>query len=104
MAAIHDLLAQIQDEALRNRIEQEVERITKTKKFGLVFEEHLPECTPLFDMPIKVGSKVMRRNSKEDKSLYVVQKLDGDKVACFKRDNLEEIIQTAWYWEQHRTY
>ena len=93
MAAIHDLLAQIQDEALRNRIEQEVERITKTKKFGLVFEEHLPECTPLFDMPIKVGSKVMRRNSKEDKSLYVVQKLDGDKVACFKRDNLEEIIQ-----------
>ena len=46
MAAIHDLLAQIQDEALRNRIEQEVDKITKTKKFGLVFEQHLPECTP----------------------------------------------------------
>ncbi len=36
MAAIHDLLAQVQDEALRDRIEQEVERLSKTKKFGLV--------------------------------------------------------------------
>lgn len=56
MAAIHDLLAQIQDEALRNRIEQEVDKLSKTKKFGLVFEEHLPECTPLYDMPIITGN------------------------------------------------
>lgn len=39
MAAIHDLLAQIQDEALRERIEKEVNKLSKTKKFGLVFEE-----------------------------------------------------------------
>ena len=78
MAAIHDLLAQIQDEALRDRIEQEVDRLTKTKKFGLVFEQHLPECTPLYDMPIKAGSKVMLRNTKEDKSIYVVIKVDEE--------------------------
>lgn len=35
MAAIHDLLAQIQDDALRERIEKEVNKLTKTKKFGL---------------------------------------------------------------------
>lgn len=46
MAAIHDLLAQIQDEALRERIEKEIDKLSKTKKFGLVFEEHMPECTP----------------------------------------------------------
>ena len=90
MAAIHDLLAQIQDEALRNRIEQEVDRLSKTKKFGLVFEQHLPECTPLYDMPIKSGSKVMLRNAKEDKSIYVVIKVDDENVVCGNKENLQE--------------
>lgn len=90
MSAIHDLLAQIQDEALRDRIAKEVDRITKTKKFGLVFEQHLPECTPLFDMPIKVGTNVMLRNSKNDKATYSVLKIDGENVVCGKKDNLKE--------------
>lgn len=34
MAAIHDLLAQVQDEVLRARLEQEINRLSKTKKFG----------------------------------------------------------------------
>lgn len=55
MAAIHDLLAQVQDQALRERIEKEIERLSKTKKFGLVFEEHLPECAPLYNVPVKKG-------------------------------------------------
>jgi len=45
MAAINDLLRQIPDTSLRNRLEQEFARISKNKKFGLVFEEHIPECT-----------------------------------------------------------
>ena len=90
MAAIHDLLAQIQDEALRERIEKEVNKLSKTKEFRLVFEEHLPECTPLYDMSIKVGCNVMLRNTKEDKSLYVVLKIDNEKVICGKKDNIQE--------------
>ena len=61
MAAIHDLLAQVQDEALRARLEQEINRLTKQKKFGLVFEEHLPECTPLYDVPVKRGANVAKK-------------------------------------------
>ena len=61
MAAIHDLLAQVQDEALRARLEQEINRLSKTKKFGLVFEEHLPECTPLYDIPVKRGYNVEKK-------------------------------------------
>lgn len=38
MAAIHDLLAQVQDQALRERIEKEIEKMSKTKKFGLVLK------------------------------------------------------------------
>ena len=45
MAAINDLIKQIEDKALRDRLAQEVERISSNKKFGLVFEEHMPECT-----------------------------------------------------------
>ena len=61
MAAIHDLLAQVQDDVLRARLEQEINRLTKQKKFGLVFEEHLPECTPLYDVPVKRGSNVAKK-------------------------------------------
>ena len=50
MAAIHDLLAQVQDEALRARLEQEINKLSKTKKFGLVFEEPANSyCTKLFN-------------------------------------------------------
>ena len=47
MAAINDLINQIQDPALRAKIEQEVDKLTKQKKFGLVFEEHLPDTLAL---------------------------------------------------------
>ncbi|MBR1548374.1 MAG: hypothetical protein IJ637_06585, partial [Prevotella sp.] len=43
MSAINDLIAQIEDEGLRQRIDTEVKRLLKQKKFGLVFEEHQPE-------------------------------------------------------------
>ncbi len=69
MAAINDLISQIQDEALRNRIQEEVSKIAKQKKFGLAFEEHIPESTPLYDMFIKRDSNVMLRDSKNDKSI-----------------------------------
>ena len=43
MAAINDLIAQIKDDDLRSRIDAELKRLLKQKKFGLVFEDHMPE-------------------------------------------------------------
>ena len=43
MAIINDLIAQIEDDGLRQRIDEELKRLLKQKKFGLVFEEHQPE-------------------------------------------------------------
>ena len=71
MAAIDDLISQIQDTELRDRIQKEVNKLSKQKKFGLVFEEHLPECTPLFDMPIRRGCNVMLRDNKENQSMLL---------------------------------
>lgn len=107
MAAIHDLIAQIQDEGLRARIEQEVNKLSKIKKFGLVFEEHLPECTPLYDMPVQVGANVMLRDTRDDKTLYVALKIENGNVLCGKKDNiqektefkLDEIIRVAEFGE-----
>lgn len=95
MAAINDLINQIQDPILRNRIEEEVNKMAKQKKFGLVFEEHLPESTPLYDMPIKRGCNVMLRDNKDDKSIYSVLKLDGDTAICVKREQKEEVVTFA---------
>ena len=88
MSAINDLIAQIENEELRNRIAKEVSKLTKQKKFGLVFEEHLPECTPLYDIPVKRGSKVATygENNKLDVSaIYTVMSVNGDNALCLKR-------------------
>lgn len=92
MAAINDLISQIQDETLRNRIQEEVSKMAKQKKFGLVFEEHMPESTPLYDMPIKRGCNVMRRDSKDDKTIYVVLKIEGDTAVCVKPEQKDEAV------------
>lgn len=92
MAAINDLISQIQDETLRNRIQEEVSKMAKQKKFGLVFEEHMPESTPLYDMPIKRGCNVMLRDSKDDKAIYVVLKVEGNTAVCVKPKQKDEAV------------
>ncbi len=62
MAAIDDLINQIDDAELRKRIRAEVNQMNKHKKFGLVFEDHLPECTPLYGIPIKKGEPCRKEN------------------------------------------
>lgn len=61
MAAINDLIARIQDPELRLHVAKEVKELTKHKKFGLVFENHVPEMTLLYDYPIGRGCKVIRK-------------------------------------------
>lgn len=92
MAAINDLIKQIKDPELQNRIQKEVDKLSKQKKFGLVFEEHLPECTPLYDMPVKKSCNIMLRNNKEDKSIYIVLKIENDQAVCAKKGSPEETV------------
>jgi adenine-specific DNA-methyltransferase len=81
MAAIKDLLQQITDPMLRERLTEEVTRISKNKKFGLVFEEHVPECTPLYGVPIRCDSTVARKTGKLNQ-IYIVKKIDGKTAVC----------------------
>ena len=88
MSALTDLVAQIEDATLRERIEKEVERMTKEKKFGLVFENHEPECTPLYEVPIKEGSLVARKAGKINE-VYNVLRITDDIAECMNRDTKE---------------
>lgn len=105
MAAINDLIGQIQDPELRAQIEREVSKLAKQKKFGLVFEEHLPECTPLYDVPVRRGRMVARKTGKVSET-YVVLKLDGDTAVCLPKDGgdaqmipLAELVTVAEFGE-----
>lgn len=90
MAAINDLIAQITDESLRRRLEQEINKLSKQKKFGLVFESHLPEVTPLYDMQIKRGCKVMLRDRSEDKNIYTVLSIEDSVAVCVTKTKEEK--------------
>ena len=61
MAKIEDLIAQIPDERLKKAIGTEVRELKKNKKFGLVFEEHLPETVRLPKLPVKAGELVAKK-------------------------------------------
>lgn len=105
MAAIHDLLAQVQDEALRARLEQEINRLSKTKKFGLVFEEHLPECTPLYDIPVKRGSTVAKKAGAVSE-MYEVSAIKDGIATCYHNVTeekeeipVEELVSVAQFGE-----
>ena len=90
MAAINDLIAQIEDIALRERIAKEVDRLSKQKKFGLVFEEHLPECTPLYDIPVKVGALVAKKAG-EVNDVYKVLGIEDNTAQCLHRESKETV-------------
>lgn len=111
MAAINDLIAQITDEGLRKRIEQEVNKLSKQKKFGLVFESHLPEVTPLYDMPIKAGCKVILRDRREDKNIYIVLTVDNGMAVCglksaeeTKSISVNDLVRVAEFGESIYPY
>ncbi len=105
MALLQDLIQQIDDPTLRDRILQETDKLMKQKKFGLVFEEHLPECTPLYDVPIRVGSKVALKTGYVS-DIYTVVKIDDAEVLCDRRETheqktfqLDELVVVAEFGE-----
>ena len=88
MSSLTDLVSQIENPILRERIAVEIDKLSKQKKFGLVFEEHLPECTPLYDIPVKKGGKVAIKARKIEE-VYTVLKIEDGIALCLKSDKTE---------------
>ncbi len=81
MAKIEDLIAQIPDERLRKGIAAEVKALKKTKKFGLVFEEHLPETVRLPNLTVKPGELVAVK-SESGNRLWRVKSIEKKIAVC----------------------
>ncbi len=101
MAELQELIEKIENPELRSQIREATSRLLKRKKFGLVFEEHLPECTPLYDIPVKKGAKVSKRDGKASE-LFTVLKIDGDDALCLPANSneavtfpLDQLVTTA---------
>lgn len=92
MAKIHDLLERVGDANLRSALRDEFERATKHKKFGLVFEEHLPECTPLWGMKIRRGMTAARKDGDFNDVLMVQRVKDGVATCWHASANKSEDI------------
>jgi len=92
MSVISDLIDKIKDPNLRARISEEVARMQKQKKFGLVFEEHLPEATPLYEAAISIGSLVSLKD-KEFKEFFRVKQMKGETLVCEREDDSRERVE-----------
>lgn len=69
-------IGQIQDEALRTRIAREVELLRGSRRFGLVFDRHLPEAVRLPDHPVRKGVSVTLRDESTSESWRVLRFAD----------------------------
>lgn len=105
MAAINDLLRQVTDAPLRERLTREFDRLNKNKKFGLVFEEHIPECTPLYGVPIRRGATAALKNGRVN-DLYTVLKVGEEKALCLRKETgetseiaLSDLVTVAQFGE-----
>ena len=81
MAAIHQLISQVSDAALRERLRQEADTLTQGRSFGLVFERHLPEVTPIYGTRPRRGDAVAVRGEPLD-DLWRVQRLLHGQAQC----------------------
>ena len=70
-----------------------------------MFEEHVPECTPLYGVPVRRGSTVARKTGKMSE-IYTVKKIDGEAAVCVKKSTkatetipLVELVSVAQFGE-----
>ena len=76
MARLEDLIDEISDPDLRQQIAHEVKHLKSTKRFGLVYEEHVPETVSLFGLPIRQGALVQKRTASDDQTKWEVVSAD----------------------------
>ena len=95
MAHLDDLISQVKDDRLRRDMEQALATLKRKQKFGLVYEEHLPEHTALFGLPIRTGDLVQRRDDPKGKTRYTVLGVNGDTVTAEPEDGGEPISVDA---------
>lgn len=110
MAEIHELVDRVADPELKAQLLAAVNKLAKQKKFGLVFEEHLPECTPLYEVPVQKGRLVAKEGG-ETKDLYIVLTITDGVAKCLPKNggdvvelSVDELVSVAEFGEPSYPY
>ena len=105
MAEIHELIDRVSDPELKAQLQAAVDKLARQKKFGLVFEEHLPECTLLYEIPVKKGRQVARKQG-EVGALYPVLSVTDGVATCLPKSGgeavelpVDELVSVAEFGE-----
>jgi adenine-specific DNA-methyltransferase len=89
MAIIDQLVDEVTNKDLRTHIKKELKDLRDNKKFGLVFEEHLPEHVLLYNSKIKKGTNVVQKEN-QNNEVYKVNKVEKDMAYCSTSSEQEE--------------
>lgn len=81
MAAIDELINKIENPSLKLQLQQQMRKLLKQKKFGLVFEDHLPESTIMQGVAIRPGLTATFKANPHSEDFYV-RSLNGDNALC----------------------
>ena len=105
MAEIHELIDRVAEPELKAQLLAAADKLSKQKKFGLVFEDHLPECTPLHEVPVQKG-RLVSLKGRETNDLYVVLTITDGIAACLPKNGGEvakfpvnELVSVAEFGE-----
>ncbi len=85
------LLDKVDDPALRADLKRQVELLRARRRFGLVFEEHLPERVLLPEHTVRRGTRVVLRDREGDEPREVV-KVAKKKATLRSADGEEETV------------
>ena len=90
MAHIDDLVKLVGDSTLRDNLERAVEKLRKTRQFGLVYEEHIPEVIAVPGLQLEIGG--LAQVSGQPGHLYRVVSMSacGAKVLPLVANHLNE--------------
>lgn len=90
---LDQLVGQIADDALRNRLAREIELLRGSRRFGLIFDRHLPESVRLPGHPIRRGVKVALRDESSLETWRVLRFTDlSHAVALLDGDGGERSV------------
>ena len=90
MSAIEQYINRIPNAELQQQLREEVGRLTKKKRFGLVWENHLPDNVLLPEVRIRRGTKVALRD-KTPNDVYEVQSLTATEAVCVNLASMEQV-------------
>ena len=77
MARIDELVKSVDDSRLRSSLQDAVQKLRRTRRFGLVFEEHIPEVIALPGLSLEPGG--LAQVAGRSDGLYKVLSIDGTK-------------------------